>query len=70
MWPILFMRLLVQKLIDIEDGIIELLSNPKLTRKKYMIRLMNYDNEKYEFVLTRQEMYDIIGGLSEFLEET
>ena len=60
----------MKKLIDIEDGIIELLSNPKLKRKKYMIRLMNYDNEKYEFVLTRQEMYDIIDGLSEFLEDT
>jgi len=60
----------VKKLIDIEDGIIELLSNPKLTRKKYMIRLMNYDNEKYELVLTRQEMRDIIDGLSKFLEET
>ena len=60
----------MKKLIDIEDGIIELLSNPKLTRKKYMIRLMNYDNEKYELVLTRQEMYDIVYGLSEFLEDT
>ena len=60
----------MKKLIDIEDGIIELLSNPKLTRKKYMIRLMNYDNEKYELVLTRQEMRDIIDGLSKFLEET
>ena len=60
----------MKKLIDIEDGIIELLYNPKLKYKKHMIRLMNYDNEKYELVLTRQEMRDIIDGLSKFLEET
>lgn len=58
----------MKKLINIEDGIVELLYNPNLT--KYMIRLMNYDSEKCELFLTKQEIYNLIDGLSEFLEDT
>jgi len=58
----------MKKSINIEDGIIELLHNPNVT--KYLIRMMNYDNEKCELFLTKQEIHYLIDSFSEFLKKT
>lgn len=58
----------MKKSINIEDGIIELLHNPNVT--KYLIRMMNYDNEKCELFLTKQEINYLIDSFSEFLKKT
>jgi hypothetical protein len=46
---------------NLEDGLIEILHNPNITNNCYLIRLMNYSNEKMEMMLNKED----IEGLAE-----
>lgn len=53
------------KILALNDDIVEIIHNPILSNKSFMIRLTNYSNEKYEMTLNK----DNIEGLAEFIND-
>jgi hypothetical protein len=55
---------------NLEDGLIEILHNPNITNKCYLIRLMNYSNEGMEMMVNREDMKELAELFNRVLENT
>ena len=56
--------------VDLEDGLIEILHNPNITNNCYLIRLMNYSNERMEMMINREDMEGLAELFNRVLENT
>jgi hypothetical protein len=55
---------------NLEDGLIEILHNPNITNNCYLIRLMNYSNERYEMRLSGDDLKGLADFIYRYLEKT
>jgi len=55
---------------NLEDGLIEILHNPNITNNCYLIRLMNYSNERMEMMINREDMEGLAELFNRVLENT
>lgn len=53
--------------IDLTDDVVEVLYNENL-KKPYMIRLTNFNNERYEMVLDRKDIEHLADFLHDYVE--
>lgn len=56
--------------IGLSDDMVELLYNDNLRNKPYMVRLTNFSNERYEMVLSREDLEKFSSFLNKYLETT
>ena len=54
---------------NLDDGLIEILHNPNITNNCYLIRLMNYSNERTEMMVNRDDMGRLAELFNRILEE-
>jgi len=54
---------------NLEDGLIEVLYNPNITNNCYLIRLMNYSNERIEMMVNREDMEGLAELFNRVLEK-
>lgn len=54
--------------INFPDDLIELLHNPNIKNKCYMLRVNNYSNEKYEMTLSKENLKELADFINRFLE--
>jgi hypothetical protein len=54
---------------NLEDGLIEILHNPNITNNCYLIRLMNYSNEKMEMMVNKEDIEGLAELFNRVLEE-
>ena len=53
---------------NLDDGLIEILHNPNITNNCYLIRLMNYSNERMEMMVNREDMGELAELFNRVLE--
>ena len=53
---------------NLEDGLIEIIHNPNITNNCYLIRLMNYSNERMEMMVNREDMGELAELFNRVLE--
>jgi hypothetical protein len=56
------------KTILLEDDIIEIFYNSNLTKKPYLIRLMNYNNDPYEIRANKEDIEEISLILNQLIQ--
>jgi hypothetical protein len=54
---------------NLEDGLIEILHNPNITNNCYLIKLMNYSNERMEMMVNREDMEGLAELFNRVLEK-
>jgi len=54
---------------NLEDGLMEILHNPNITNNCYLIRLMNYSNERMEMMVNREDMEGLAELFNRVLEK-
>lgn len=45
-----------KSILNLDQDIVELLTNQNLSYRKHLVRLTNYSNERYELRLTTEEL--------------
>jgi len=56
--------------LNLTIDLVELLYNPNLSKRNYMLRIKNDIYQKYETVLKRDELKDLADFIYKFLYET
>jgi hypothetical protein len=56
--------------LNLTIDLVELLHNPNLSKRNYMLRIKNDIYQKYETVLKRDELKDLADFIYKFLYET
>ena len=56
-------------MIVLDQDAVEILSNENLFYKPYLLRLTNYNNERYEMRLSRDEIKGLADFLNQFVED-
>lgn len=56
--------------LNLTIDLVELLHNPNLSKRNYMLRIKNDIYQKYETVLKRDELKDLADFIYDFLDET
>jgi hypothetical protein len=56
--------------LNLTIDLVELLYNPNLSKRNYMLRIKNDVYQKYETVLKRDELKDLADFIYKFLYET
>lgn len=54
--------------VNLHDDFIEILHNPNISNKCYMVRLMNYSNERYEMMVSKDDLKGLADLINKFLE--
>jgi hypothetical protein len=55
--------------VNLHDDFVEILHNPNITNKCYMIRITNYCGERYEMVINKEDLGKLANLISNFLEK-
>lgn len=53
---------------NLHDHFVEVLHNPNISNKCYLIRLTGYTQERYEMMLNREDLRGMADLLNKFLE--
>lgn len=56
--------------LNLTIDLVELLYNPNLSKRNYMLRIKNDIYQKYETVLRRDELKVLADFINEFLDDT
>ena len=56
--------------LNLTIDLVELLYNPNLSKRNYMLRIKNDIYQKYETVLKREELQALADFINEFLDDT
>jgi hypothetical protein len=56
--------------LNLTIDLVELLHNPHLSKRNYMLRIKNDIYQKYETVLKREELQALADFINEFLDDT
>jgi len=56
--------------LNLTIDLVELLYNPNLSKRNYMLRIKNDIYQKYETVLRRDELKELADFINEFLDDT
>lgn len=54
--------------VNLHDDFVEILHNPHLSNRCYMIRLTNYSNERYSMMINKEDLKGLADLLNKFLE--
>ena len=54
--------------LDLNDDLVELIHNPNLAYRSYLLRFTNYCNEKYEMRTSREDMVRLADFIYKYLE--
>lgn len=54
--------------LNLPDDFVEILHNPNIKNKSYLIRLTNYGNERYYLTLSRDNMVVLADFIYKYLE--
>ncbi len=54
---------------NLHDDLVEILHNPNVTNKCYMIRITNYGGERYETMINKEDLWKLANLINNFLEE-
>jgi hypothetical protein len=52
---------------DLHDDFVEILHNPNINNKCYMIRLINYDGERYTMAINKEDLGKLANLINNFL---
>lgn len=53
---------------NLHDHFVEMLHNPNISNKCYMIRATNYSGERYEMVINKEDLGKLANLINNFLE--
>lgn len=54
---------------NLHDDFVEILHNPHLKNKCYMVRLTNYANERYTMTVNKEDLGKLANLINNFLEQ-
>lgn len=54
--------------LNLPDDFVEILHNPNISNKCFMIRLTGYAQERYEMILSRDNMMALADFLNKYLD--
>lgn len=57
-----------KSILNLDQDIVELLTNQNLSYRKHLIRLTNYSNERYELRSTTEELRVLADFINKYLE--
>jgi len=55
--------------LDLTNDLIEIVSNPFLKYRPFLLRLTNFSNERYELRLNREQLNDLYNFLGDYVKE-
>jgi len=55
--------------INLHDDFVEILHNPHLSNKCYMVRLTNYSSERYYMMVNKEDLGKLANLINNFLEQ-
>lgn len=56
------------KSVTLYDDVVEMLYNPSISNKCYMIRIHNYSGEKYTMTVNKEDLGKLANLINNFLE--
>ena len=57
------------KSVTLYDDVVEMLYNPSVSNKCYMIRTTNYSGEKYTMTLNKEDLGKLANLINNFLDQ-
>lgn len=54
---------------NLHDDFIEIIHNPSLTNRCYLLRLTNYANERYSMMVNKEDLGKLANLINKFLEQ-
>jgi hypothetical protein len=54
--------------VNLHDDFVEILHNPNVTNKCYMIRITNYSGERYETMINKEDLGKLANLINNFVE--
>ena len=56
--------------LDLTNDMIDILYNPDLSHRPYLLRLTNFSNERYELRLDNEQMNDLYNFLGDYIRDS
>jgi hypothetical protein len=54
---------------NLTDDFVEILHNPNISKNSFLVRLKNYSNERYEMMVSKDDLGKLANLINNFLEQ-